>query len=243
MIYKEPLDDLLDKMNQDYLKTLLSDNEWPDAVKKEFVTNVHTFMAFLNEYTHAQRGQTYLYIPQEDLSDPDANAKDRDLVQRLESIVIGWTRQIKELVSSQDTPGSKTIDTPLDEINYWKRRTLNLQVLTDRLMHPDLNKITKVLARNNSSYLQQFTEESDKIVKSYDEAKDNLKFLNLLFEPCNKISRAAPVDIPKLLPEVLNKVRMIWELSGFYATEERMKGILVKISNQIIDRCKDKIKI
>lgn len=53
MIYKEPLDDLLDKMNQDYLKTLLGENEWPEAVRKEFVTNVHKFMAFLNEHTHA----------------------------------------------------------------------------------------------------------------------------------------------------------------------------------------------
>lgn len=113
-------------------------------------------------------------------------------MQRLESIVIGWTRQIKELVSSQDSPGSKTIDTPLDEINYWRRRTNNLQVLTDRLMHPDLNKITKVLSRNNSSYLQQFTDESEKIVQSYDEAKDNLKFLGLLSEPCNKIAKATP---------------------------------------------------
>jgi dynein heavy chain len=177
------------------------------------------------------------------LSDPEANAKDRDLVQRLESIVIGWTRQIKELVSSQDSPGSKTIDTPLDEINYWRRRTNNLQVLTDRLQHPDLNKITKVLHRNNSSYLQQFTEESQKIVKSYDEARDNLKFLGLLSEPCNKIAKATPQKIPALLPEVLNKVRMIWELSSFYNSEERMKGLLVKISNQIIERCKDKIKV
>jgi hypothetical protein len=45
------------------------------------------------------------------------------------------------------------------------------------------------------------------------------------------------------LPEVLNKVRMIWELSSFYHSEERMKGLLVKISNQIIERCKDKIKV
>ena len=119
MIYKEPLDDLLDKMNEDYLKVLLMDNEWPDGVKKEFVASVHKFMAFLNEHTHQARGQTYLYIPQEDLNDPEANAKDRDLLQRLESIVIGWTRQIKELVSSQDSPNSKAIETPLDEINYW----------------------------------------------------------------------------------------------------------------------------
>lgn len=153
MIFKEPLDDLLDKMNQDYVKVLLADNDWPDGVKKDFVANVHKFMAFLNEQTHMARGQTYLYIPQEDLNDPEANARDRDLLQRLESIVIGWTRQIKELVSSQDSPNAKTIETPLDEINYWSRRTNNLKILTERLDHPDLQKITQVLKIHKSSYL------------------------------------------------------------------------------------------
>jgi dynein heavy chain len=79
-INKEPLDDLLEKMETSYIKTLLAENDWPDTVKKEFVAGVHKFMAFLNEHTHKARGQTYLYIPQEDLNDPHANAKDRDLI-------------------------------------------------------------------------------------------------------------------------------------------------------------------
>ena len=48
-IYTDPLDDLLDKMNQEYVKKLLGENDWPDGVKKEFVANLHRFMAFLNE--------------------------------------------------------------------------------------------------------------------------------------------------------------------------------------------------
>lgn len=48
-IYTDPLDDLLDKMNQEYVKKLLSENDWPEGVKKEFVANLHRFMAFLNE--------------------------------------------------------------------------------------------------------------------------------------------------------------------------------------------------
>jgi dynein heavy chain len=55
--------------------------------------------------------------------------------------------------------------------------------------------------------------------------------LNTLAEPCKKIENSEPKDIPKLLPEVLNSVRIIWELSKHYNTEERMKGLLTKISN------------
>lgn len=50
-----------------------------------------------------------------------------------------------------------------------------------------------------------------------------------------------PKDIPKILPDVLNSVRIIWELSRHYNTQERMKGLLTKISNQIILRCRKKI--
>lgn len=65
--------------------------------------------------------------------------------------------------------------------------------------------------------------------------------MNTLSEPCRKIEQAKPKDIPKILPEALNCVRIIWELSKYYNTPERMKGLLTKISNQIIKRCRAKI--
>ena len=86
-----------------------------------------------------------------------------------------------------------------------------------------------------------FIDLEKKIQAGFDEAQDNLQFLNTLSEPCRKIEQAKPKDIPKILPEVLNSVRIIWELSKYYHTPERMKGLLTKISNQIIKRCRAKI--
>jgi len=237
----DPLEDLLEKMNSEYVRKLLQENDWPDGVKKEFIANLHRFMAFLNETTHAARGQTYLYIPDEDLTDIEAAAKDKDLLQRLESTVIYWTRQIKELVSNQDSPTNHAIESPLDEIAYWTRRSNNLVVLTQRLQKPELKKIIKVLEHASSSYLPGFLDLERKIQAGSAEAHNNLQFLNTLSEPCRKIEQAKPKDIPGILPEVLNSVRVIWELSEHYNTPERMKGLLTKISNQIIKRCRAKI--
>ena len=39
-----------------------------------------------------------LYIPREDLSGSDG--QDKDLIQRLESTIIQWNRQIKEIIST-----------------------------------------------------------------------------------------------------------------------------------------------
>jgi hypothetical protein len=55
-ISSDPLEDLLDKMNNDYVKKLLQQNDWPDGVKKEFVNYLHRFMAFLNETYYQQKG-------------------------------------------------------------------------------------------------------------------------------------------------------------------------------------------
>jgi dynein heavy chain len=127
-------------------------------------------MAFLNEYTHKSRGQTYLYIPQEDLNDPQANSKDRDLIQRLETTIIGWTGQIKELVSTQDAPNSKAVESPLDEINYWQKRTTNLQMVTDRLETPELKKVIHVLKIYQSTYLINFDKFKTRIDDGFNES-------------------------------------------------------------------------
>jgi dynein heavy chain len=64
------------------------------------------------------------------LNDVDTAATDKDLLQRLETTVIFWTRQIKELVSNQDVNNQGDSNTPLDEIKHWEDRNNNLKVVS-----------------------------------------------------------------------------------------------------------------
>jgi dynein heavy chain len=116
-----------------------------------------------------------------------------------------------------------------------------LAVLTKRLQEPALKKIIKVLEHASSSYLVGFQTLEKRIQEGSEEANNNLQFLLCLEQPCRKIEQSKPKDIPGILPEVLNSVRIIWELSKHYNTPERMKGLLTKISNQIIKRCRARI--
>ena len=169
----DPLDQLLRMMN-DACPKLLGETDWPENVKKEFVANLHNFMAVITEASYVAKGMQNLYIPNEDLSDVDTAIKDKDLLQRLESIVIYWTRQIKELVSNQDSSQtSHDNSSPLDEIKHWTDRTANLKVLKLRLDDPKLNKITYVLEKVGSSYLQGFLNLKNQIQTSYDEASSS----------------------------------------------------------------------
>jgi len=87
-----PLDDLLQKMNAEYVPKLLGENDWPDGVRKEFQANLNKFMATITEESQQAKGRTYLYIPEETITDTHTACKDKDLLQRLESTVIYWTR-------------------------------------------------------------------------------------------------------------------------------------------------------
>ena len=75
------------------------------------------------------------------------------------------------------------------------------------------------------------------------EAVDNLKFLENLNEPCGKLAEAEPKDIPAMLPPILNIERLIWRSSKFYNTPDRLAGLLRKVSNEIINRCRASISI
>jgi len=86
----------------------------------------------------------------------DTASTDKDLLQRLETTVIFWTRQIKELVSNQDVNNQGDSNTPLDEIKHWEDRNNNLKVVSQRLKDTKLKKIIEVLAKASSSYLQAF---------------------------------------------------------------------------------------
>ena len=85
-----------------------------------------------------------------------------------------------------------------------------LDVLYKQLQKPELKKICAVLKAAESSYLAAFKDLEEKIELESLEAADNLKYLKTLSEPCKKIENSEPKDIPGILPEVLNCVRLIW---------------------------------
>ena len=58
---------------------------------------MHKFMASLTETAWDAKGKATLYIPMETIGAPEVAAKQKDLVQRLESTLIHWTRQIRRL--------------------------------------------------------------------------------------------------------------------------------------------------
>ena len=77
--------------------------------------------------------------------------------------MIHWTRQIKEVLSSQD--GLQTAENagPLEEIEFWKNRCADLSGISDQLDKPGVKRITHILELAKSSYVAPFLRLSGQI--------------------------------------------------------------------------------
>eukprot|EP00882_Tetradesmus_deserticola_P018928 GHRQ01020348.1.p1 GENE.GHRQ01020348.1~~GHRQ01020348.1.p1 ORF type:complete len:158 (-),score=43.94 GHRQ01020348.1:396-869(-) len=111
---------------------------------------------------------------------------------------------------------------------------VRLQLLLPRLQVSDM---VATLSLAGSSYLAPFLQLKEQIQHEAAAAQDNVRFLACLERPCQALSKASPLEIPGLLPQILDCIRMIWSLSRCYNTPARISGLLRRLSNEVINRC------
>ncbi|XP_064639639.1 dynein axonemal heavy chain 2-like isoform X2 [Lineus longissimus] len=238
------IESLLRLMMGIYAPIFFENTSWPDSIKNDFSAQLHKFLASLTDTRWKMEGKTVLYVPSEGKQfNSEVAAKNKELVQRLETAMIHWTRQIKEVLSSQDAFETAENSGPLEEIEFWKNRCADLSGISQQLDKPGVKKITEILQLAKSSYVVPFLKLSSQIKEGSHQAQSNLKFLLVLKDPCFELADAKPKDIPVMIPKILNLIRMIWVNSEFYKTRERLTGILRKLSNEIIRRCCKEISL
>ncbi|AAZ13090.1 dynein heavy chain, putative [Trypanosoma brucei brucei TREU927] len=238
------LEGFLRQLQYSIAPTLLQ-NRWPDSLEKDVRSALHRFMAAVTENVNRLKGQTVLYVPSDLFSKVDlAEAhQNRELVQGFEAVVIHWTRQIKEVVGDKDAGLTGDGAGPLQEIAYWRSRARDLGNIRTQLNRSDVGGIVQVLKNAKSFYyLEPFLNLRADVEKGTDEAFDSLRFLNTLLEPCTRLSRAGPKEIPSLIPDVLIHAQLILLYSKSYK-KDRFFRLLRLISNEIIFRCSQEIDV
>ena len=71
-------------------------------------------------------------------------------------VVVHWTRQIKEVLSSQESMDSMDNSGPLEEIGFWKERCEDLSGLTSQLNEPSMQRVVQIIDKAKSSYVAPF---------------------------------------------------------------------------------------
>ena len=77
--------------------------------------------------------------------------------------MIHWTRQIKEVLSSQDALQTAENAGPLEEIQFWKNRCADLSGISAQLDKGGVKNITHILQLAKSSYVSPFLRLSSQI--------------------------------------------------------------------------------
>lgn len=82
-------------------------------------------------------------------------------------VMIHWTRQIKELLTSQESMDTSTSSGPLEEIEFWRARCDDYSSLTQQLDQPGVKKVVGILQKAKSSYITPFHNLSRQIQVCY----------------------------------------------------------------------------
>ncbi|XP_074081620.1 dynein axonemal heavy chain 2 isoform X1 [Macrotis lagotis] len=229
---------LLRLLNGVYAPQIFSNSSWPESIRNHFSSHLHKFLACLTDTRYKLEGHTVLYIPMEAMNmSPEAVVKDKELVQRLETSMVHWTRQIKEVLSAQEAVDTGENLGPLEEIEFWLNRCMDLSGISKQLVKKGVKHIESILRLAKSSYLSPFLKLARQIQDGSQQAQSNLTFLSILKEPYQELAVLQPKDIPNKFPLLLSLIRIIWVNSPFYNSRERLTSLFRKMSNEIIRLC------
>ncbi|CAK9054035.1 Dynein axonemal heavy chain 2 (Axonemal beta dynein heavy chain 2) (Ciliary dynein heavy chain 2) [Durusdinium trenchii] len=205
------LDSLLSQMNNIYVPVALADHGWPDNVRKEFTSQVQNFMLTVTAMTHQGKGSTVLYIPQDNFANLEAASKDKDIVQRC--LTLRSSKAVQDIVHL-----TLTVKRLKVALIHWHR-----QIKEDSANEGENNGPLDEI---------EFWNARDKILNF--KRFENLRFLNFLKEPCEKLAEATPPEIPAILPELLNYVRSM--------AASREGSIFLQI-DAFVQRCCDLLEV
>ncbi|XP_053575482.1 dynein axonemal heavy chain 2 [Bombina bombina] len=235
---------LLRLMNGVYAPRILSNTTWPESIRNNFSAHVHRFLSALTDARYKLQGHTVLYIPIEAMNfEIEAAVKDKELVQRLETAMIHWTRQIKEVLSAHEAVEMGESSGPLEEIEFWRDRCTDLSGISQQLDKPGVKHIEQILEKAKSSYVGPFQKLSKQIQDGSLQAESNLSFLSVLKAPFEELMTLKASEIPAKLPRLLSLVRIIWTNSPYYNTRECITSLLRKISNELIRLCSREVSL
>ncbi|XP_069857585.1 dynein axonemal heavy chain 2 isoform X2 [Dipodomys merriami] len=221
-----------------YIPQIFANTTWPESIRNHFASHLHRFLACLTDTRYKLEGHTVLYIPAEAMNmKPEVVVKDKELVQRLETSMIHWTRQIKEVLSAQESVETGESLGPLEEIEFWHNRCMDLSGISKQLVKEGVKHIESILNLAKSSYLAPFVKMAQQIQDGSRQAQSNLTFLSILKEPYQELAFMRPKDISSKLPKLISLIRIIWVNSPHYNTRERLTSLFRKMSNEIIRLC------
>ena len=179
-----------------------------------------------------------------------------EMIADFERIFNQWSDQIEACLEEAESEKKDEKDShPKQELEYWRNRMRRLTGISEQLRSKNCRTVYDVLTQASQNPAEQLGKPRDKIylatskwrsielrvTEALNEAKDNVKYLATLEKFIEPLYDGTPETIKDTLPALMNSIKMIHTIARYYNTNDRMTGLFVKITNQMIQNCKNNI--
>jgi len=212
-------------------------SSWGEVATKSTSDKLHSFLGTVSITLGHTKGETCLPLPALEPLEGNANYKDR--VHLLESAVIMWTKQIKNMLKMDPENALKRGDqpTPDEELHFWISKAGNLNSVFQQLQSDRVRKVLRFLDLSKSTYCTPFAKLCKEVFTARIEANDNVKYLSTLEPWFDKLVGNVQDDFGSLMHlfrPTMHLILMIWKNSKCYNTPGRLVVLVREICNALI---------
>ncbi|KAJ8318719.1 LOW QUALITY PROTEIN: hypothetical protein KUTeg_003810 [Tegillarca granosa] len=244
----QPLDQLsafVDEVLVPLLSNERNHEQWPKVVSSDVTRHVHNLKSSVYVVSGQAKGKTLLPLPVgaekvEEPEDEKAEGVDRTFIHAIESVIIEWTHQIRDVLKRDSA--QPLLDglnpTPFVEIDFWKNKSANLECIYEQLRDPKVRKMAELLERTQSSYFPTFKDIFRDVVAALEEAQDINMYLKPLINHFQDYEQAEFDESTPLLAPMMHCICLVWANSKYYNTPARIIVLLQELCNMIINQAR-----
>ncbi|XP_062977556.1 dynein axonemal heavy chain 17 [Elgaria multicarinata webbii] len=218
---------------------------WPRVVAEDVIRQAHRLKNEMFVMGGKIKGKTLLPLPENmatldctaDAFDTLPRAVDSTLLHSIETIIIDWSHQIRDILSKDSAQPLLDGLNPLPrtEFDFWYSRRLNLQCINEQLYAPQVKKIADILERAKSCYWPALKNVFKDVSAGLKEADDINLYLQPLKVLLEEVEQAEYPQLPPFINSVMYTICLIWANSEYYNIPSRIIVILQEICNLFIE--------
>ncbi|XP_038654809.1 dynein heavy chain 8, axonemal-like [Scyliorhinus canicula] len=216
--------------------------------KKTFKDTIRRYITFLSGAQTSLEKAVVLKSETVDLSQlrsfeqVTAAASNPEMILQLENLLLTWHNQLEQVLARSNQVRKEAEDSgPLTELEHWKCTSAKFNSIIEQLKGQHFKAVINVLNTSHSKMLTMWLQLDSQITDAANEAKDNVKFLQALEKVCQPLYNSDPVTMTKGVPNLINTIQMIHNVSQYYNTSQQMTSLFIKITNQMVTACKEYI--
>ncbi|KAL0479463.1 dynein beta chain [Acrasis kona] len=234
----QPLESLKQVCDEFFLPLITHGSN--ENVDKEVVSSFDKYLQTMYVTIGQTEGKTLLPLPSE--STDQSEEVDKDTVHALETSVVTWTNQIKDVLKNGpdklSSPGQ--YPGPLDEIDFWDSKYNNLQSISNQLGSENVRRVVEILKKSQSTYIDSFLKMIEEVTNKTEEARSNHTALKPLAQYFRQIKydsteRVEFSQLTDTFKKIFSLIYIVWIKSAHYNTPERILVLVREICNDLIE--------